>query len=366
MSKRAWPVLMIAAMVMSSCGSPSVTESTTMSTEIPLTPTTATQEETDHAAVEDYLVGLSNLAADLQDRVVDFECEYNEQIWPGSCNPPFEEEGQESEPPPEPSEQDFVEIHRGLLVGMFDLRLEHVAVLEAITPPPAFETAHRDFVDAYRDYHAHIRDEILAITTLSGFDFLYGADPLAGLPPDTLEFVSAYVAACDALVQKGAEVGYSADSLDLGCPSLPPIPVTIEVIAGEVWVAAPNPAAAGDGLVRMVITNTGTEAIRPVVVDISEGDPLKLPVVGGVVDLALGGVWEAGSEYASFNLHYSGHDQVFITEDGVQGQPPELAPGQSVEAAVWSGGTLVVFDYRAGEFEAGALVVIEREPDDGR
>ena len=33
---------------------------------------------------------------------------------------------------------------------------------------------------------------------------------------------------------------------------------------------------------------------------------------------------------------------------------------ESIEAAVWSEGTLVFFDYRQGEFEAGAYVVVER------
>ena len=347
----AWAIVSVA------CGTDQTVSATTEATTS--SSTTSTTEPDEGDAVSDYLVLMSNLDADIGNQVGEFECSYNEQFSPGFCGGGFVEEGEEFEPPPEPTEEEQLEYQSGYWLGTFDLHLAHADVLESVVAPTGFESAHQEYAAAYRSYFAFLRDGVAGLTTMAEFESFLNPlfDPLATIPADLERVLFGAVDACRALEQMAAEAGFRAD---LGCPNPPPKPVSVDVEVGDVWVAAPNPLEVGEGLVTMRITNTGDEAIRPVVLQIFEGDPLNLPVVGGVVDISRSGEFEATGRYAGFHLAYAGENEVFIDESGVTGEPPELLPGESVDAVIWSEGTMVVLDYRQGEFEAGAYVVIER------
>ena len=367
MRKRAGgPLLVVLGVLAASCGSgeseqTSVTSvvttpvSTTVITDAPV----SAEPPADGQELEAYLVEMSNLAADIDSQAAEFECSYNEQFWPGFCDGNFVEEGEEFEPPPEPTEEEQLEYQRGLWLGTFDLRLAHADVLESVVAPTGFESAHQAHAAAYRAYFTLLRDGVAGLTTLSEFELFFAPlfDPLAAVPADLERALFGAVDACESLEQMAAEAGLQAD---LGCPTPPPKPVSVDVEVGDVWVAAPNPLEVGEGLVTMRITNTGAEPIRPVVLDIFEGDALDLPVVDGVVDLSRDGEFDPSSGFAAFGLAYPGHEVLFGEDSTVIGEAPELLPGESVEAVVWSEGTMVVFDYEPGEFEAGAYVVVER------
>jgi hypothetical protein len=330
----------------------SSTVTTPASTAVPKDiPTTATQSADDDE-VESYLVAMSNLSADVNSQLGDFECSYNEQFSPGFCSGEIEE-GEESEPPPVPTEEEQVQYQRGYWLGMFQIHLAHADTLDAVEPPRGFETAHQEYVNSYRAYFVHLNDRVGAFSDLDEFtEFLNVIfDPLAGLPPELERQFHAFAESCRSLADLGSDPGFRAD---LGCPTPPEEPVPVAVDIGDQWSATPDPLPVGDGLVAMSITNNGSETVQPVVIEIWDGDPLNLPIVDGFVDISRGGVeFDVTSDATTFGISYAGENWE------VNGEPLELPPGASVEASVWSEGTLVVFDYRQGEFEAGAYVVIE-------
>lgn len=332
---------------------------TTVSEATPTTEPTTPSEATG-ADVESYLVEMSNLDADVQSELSDFECSYNEQFWPGFCSGGFVEEGEEFEPPPEPTEQELFAIQQGLWLGMFEIRLAHADMLGAVSAPEGFKDAHQQYVNSYRAYFTYVRDQVAGFDDLDALGAFFNAifDPLAQPPPGHVEAFMPLVESCQALEELGSDAGYRTD---LGCPTPHPEPQTVSVEIDEDWSATPNPLPVGDGLVLMTITNTGTRNVRPVVIQIFSGDPLDLPFVGGAVDLSRSGVSEPGSGFAEFGLAYPGGEMIFTEGDSkVTDEVPGLAPGQSVEVDVWSDGTIVVLDYRSDEFERGAYVVIER------
>jgi len=301
---------------------------------------------------------MSNLAADLGIQLSDFECSYNEQFSPGFCagfeeGGGFVEEGEEFEPPPEPTEEEQFEYQRGYWSGTFDVHLAHADVLEGVVPPHGFESAHQDYANSYRAYFTYLNDQVTSRSDLDELiEFLNAFfDPLAEVSPELEQLLLGAVESCRSLEDLGSEAGYETN---LDCPTPPPEAISVDIEADDEWSANPNPLPVGDGLVRMTITSIVSEPIRPVVLEIFAGDPLNLPVVDGVVDISRSGEFDPASDYAEFYVHYAGENWEAF------GEPLELPPGESVEAAVWSEQTLVVFDHRPGEFEAGAYVVVER------
>lgn len=362
---RAAALLVIVGVLATSCG-PASTEQTTPSPEPTVSDSTTTTDATtttaaraDRLEVEPYLVEMSNQAADIERQISDFECSYNEQFFPGSCASEFVDVGQDAEPPPEPTEDEYFVYSQGLWVGMFEMRVAHADVLDAIEPPAGFEEAHQEFVESYLAYFTYLRDRVSGFSDLDELQEFFDAmfDPIGEPPPGQLERYMPFVESCRALEELGAGAGYRTG---LGCPEPPPEPEAIDVEIGDVWSATPNPLPVGDGLVSMRITNRGPRDVRPVVLHTYEGDPLDLPVIDGVVDLSRDGMIDPSSGHTGFNLVYAGEDAVFIDESGVTGKPPLLMSGQTVEAVIWSGETMVVFDYEPGRFEAGAYVVVER------
>lgn len=354
---KVWPVLIVLGMLAGSCGSEgSLAPATTTSVSTPTTESTTTTEPASYdREIEAYFVELSNLAADLNRQQGDFECSYNEQFFQGVCgHGEFVEEGEEFEPPPVPTEEEQFEYQRGYWLGMFELHLAHADVFDSVEPPHGFESAHHAYASSYRAYFSYLRDRVAAFINLNElfelFDVIF--DPLAELPPDLEQLLDATVESCRTLGDLGSDEGLRAD---LDCPDPREEPVAVEVEIGDRWSATPNPLQVGDGLVAMTIVNRGSKALRPVVIEIWEGDPLNLPIVDGFVDISRSGVeFDAASDFTPFGLSYAGENWE------AEGEPLELLPGESVEVAVWGEGTLVVFDYQQGEFEAGAYVVIER------
>lgn len=363
MRTRAATWLLTLGVLAVSCGpgatesSSSVLEETTSEATTTSAATTTSESTASGADVELYLVEISNQAADVDRQIGDFECSYNEQFFPGSCG--VVEDGEEVEPPQEPTEEEQFSYQQGLWVGMFDMRLAHAEVLGAIAPPAGFESAHREFVDSYRAYFTYLRDLVAGFVDLDEFNEFFDAmfDPIAEGPPGHLNSYLPFVESCVALEELGSDAGYR---IDLSCPTAPPEPESINVGIGDAWSATPNPLPVGDGLVLMTINNNGSRDVRPVVLHVYEGNPLDLPIIDGVIDLSRDGMVDPASGYTGFNLVYAGEDAVFIDESGVTGQPPVLSAGESVEAVIWSGETMVVFDYEPGQFEAGAYVVVER------
>lgn len=349
-------LLVVLGMTAGACASGQSEQASPTSVETTVAQTTTTTEPTaDGEEVEAYLVEMSNLASDLDIQLSDFEITYNEQFF----SPATPRPGRGTTTPPEPTEEEQFEYQRGFWLGLFDIRLAHADVLASIQPPIGFETAHQKYVNAFRASVTHMHDQVAGFSDLNELlEFLYALfDPLAETSPELEQLVLGWVESCRALEDLGSEAGYRSN---LNCPHPRPEAVSVDVEVGDEWTATPNPLAVGDGLVEMTITNTGNEAIRPVVVQIFEGDPLNLPVVDGVVDISQSGFFVPAAGFAHFNLAYAGEDGVFISESGVTGEPPELLPGESVGAVLWVEGPMVVFDYTQGQFESGAFVVIER------
>lgn len=365
MRTRAATWLLTLGVLAVSCGpgatepSSSVLDETTSEATTTSAATTTSESAAGGADIELYLVEMSNQAADVERQIGDFECSYNEEFFPGSCGMEFVEEGEEVEPPPEPTEEEQFAYQQGLWVGMFDMRVAHAEVLDAIAPPARFESAHQEFVDAYRAYFTYLRDLVAGFVDLDEFYEFFDAifDPIAEPPPGHMDVYMPFVESCQSLEELGSDAG---SRTDLSCPTAPPEPESINVGIGDAWSATPNPLPVGDGLVLMTITNSGPRDIRPVVLHVYGGDPLDLPIIDGVIDLSRDGMVDPASGYTGFNLVYAGEDAVFIDESGVTGQPPVLSAGESVEAVIWSEETMVVFDYEPGQFTAGSYVVVER------
>jgi len=354
-----WPLLVVLGIVVTACGSETsdgrvTTRAVTSTPDTVATTTTDTSESPAGGdEVETYLVEMSNLAADLHIQLADFECSYNELFSPGECGVEFVEEGEAYEPPPEPTEEERFEYQLGYWVGTFDLYLAHTDVLDAVDPPPGFESAHQGYIDAHTAAFTYLYDQVASSSDLAELEAVLHPllEPLVEIPLELGEVFGALVESCQSLVDLGTAAGYRSD---LGCPSPLPQAISVDVAAGDVWLATPNPLAVGDGLVAMTITNTGTEPVRPVVIEVRAGDPLDLPIIDGVVDISRSGEFDPASGYPEFVVHYAGEGWEVI------GEPLELFPGELVEAVIWSEGAIVVFDYRPGEFASGAHVVIER------
>jgi hypothetical protein len=335
-------------MVTSACGTdqtetsgvsaPSSAPTTTAATVSPTT-SQASEATVDPKAVEDYLVALANLEGDLGDQLSE-----NETI----CN----ESTQDVE---EPTEKQAIENGRCHLSGLIEGNREHATAVAAVTPPGGFELAHTEYVDAIQARVDQMQADSVDLTTLDEiFDYL----TMVFLEP-TPAFEALMVAvatSCRTLEQQGKDAGYS---VELSCPQEPVEPLTVDVQVGGPWLADPNPLAATEGDIHMTLTNVGDEPIQPVVIVIFEGDPTNLPLVDGVVDLSLSGVTDPSSGFASFGV---GYPDVFGGDDSKVGEVATLAPGETAEITMFGGSEVfVVFDYQAGEFEAGSYVVIERD-----
>jgi hypothetical protein len=342
-------------MVISACGTdqtetsgvsaPSSAPTTTAATVSPTT-SQASEATVDPKAVEDYLVALANLEGDLGDQLSENETICNEST-----------QGVE-----EPTEEQVIENGRCHLSGLIEGIGEHATAVAAVTPPGGFEFAHTEYVDAIQARVDQMQADSVDLTSPDEiFDYLTMVFFGIELTPAMESLMLAQATSCRTLEQLGNDAGYS---VELSCPQEPvepvePVePLTVDVQVGGPWMADPNPLAATEGDVDMTLTNVGDEPIQPVVIVIFEGDPTNLLLVDGVVDLSLSGVTDPSSGFASFGVEYP---DVFGEGDSKVGEVATLAPGETAEITMFGSDVFVVFDYQAGEFEAGSYVVIERD-----
>ena len=290
---------------------------------------TSTTEEVDPTA---YLVALANGAADRDEDL---------RVRGERVNAEHENQSTEDE------QLAYLEAYFG---GEWSIHIQHAHWLNSLTPPPAFTDAHARYVEAYFGFYEPILDRTEQLTTVADWEEWWAT------LSDPSETYLALAEACQELVDKAAAEGYQ---LALGCPAGPPEVVEVDVEVGSTWVASPDTVPSGNVVVELMITNVGDTPVRVVVLDVFDGDPLDLPIENGLVDLAVSGVtFDSDSSTTHFGVAYP---EVFLGEDGQLGEPPpEVGPGETVYATVHGSGPIVVFDYTAGQFEAGAHVVIQR------
>ena len=286
-----------------------------------------------------YLTEMTTLVVEYRDEVAAFPADY------AAANPPSA------------TDQDSVAFMTGFLLGLAEIGLEHADAIDRVVAPRSFQDAHRAYADAVRRLYERWREVVAGLTTPDQLEAFWAAlvDPSTGIPAPLADLDVAFIEACQNLELAAANSGHLLDML---CPQPPAQALVLEVEVGDSWTAAPDPLPLGDGLVELRIVNTGHDPVRPVVLDIFEGDPVDLPVVGGLVDISRSGVFDPPSGHAPFGVAYP--DGLLGDDSHLLAEPPELLPGEFVDARLWISGDIVVFDYRAGEFEAGSYVVIAR------
>lgn len=312
---------------------PDTTTTAAATTAASLVPTTEPEDPTS------YLVDMSNLVADYLDQAASFGSDYT---------------AQNARPVTEQEQIDFI---AGYLNGLAVLALEHAMAVEAVAPPSLFANAHRRYIDTLRLFYEEWQRTVSGFTTLVELEAFWASasDPIRGLSNPLGDLQLDAIAACNELEDTAAEAGYD---LDIRCAEGPSQAFEVSVEVGATWIATPSQLPPGTDVVAIRITNTSPEPIRPVVLDIFEGDPLNLPVGEGLVDLSLGGVIDPSSGYAAFGLAYP---EGLLGDDGrVLGEPPELPPGESMTVRLWISGDIVIFDYRDSAYEAGSYVAVER------
>lgn len=222
--------------------------------------------------------------------------------------------------------------------------------MHGVIPPAAFADAHAHYVDAYFAHFEPILEHTEQLKTVADWEEWWTT------LSDTSESYVALAEACQEVVDTAAADGYGVDLL---CLTPPSEAIEVNVEMGSAWVASPDVVPTGDVVVELAVTNVGDSPVRVVVLDVFDGDPLGLPIENGLVDLAVSGVtFNSDTPSTHFGVAYP---DVFFGEDSQLGEPPpEVGPGETVYATVHGSGPIVVFDYTAGQFEAGAHVVIQR------
>jgi hypothetical protein len=328
----------VLATVVVGCGAAGSSDAVATTTTEPATSTTSITSPTEAAQVPepedptDYLVAMANGAADLAEVLRSHDDEVNEKYAAAS------------------TEDEQLAYMEALYGGLFSLQIQHAHWMSGLTPPAAFADAHEQYVDAYLGYYEPILERTEQLETIADWDEWW---PTLF---DTSETYVALAESCQDIVDVAAAEGYR---VDLMCPTPPPEVIEVEVELGGAWVARPDVIPLGNVVVEMTITNLGDAPVRVVVLDVFDGDPLDLPIENGLVDLSVSGVtFDSAAPHAYFAVAYP---DVFIGEDSKLGEPPpDIQPGETVFATVHGSGPIVVFDYTAGQFEAGAHVVIQR------
>ena len=338
------------ALIVAACGSSEpAPDAGAAPQDEPTTPTTTTQavepepsEEEDDApsgsTLDDYLVAVIDTTADWGDCVVQVEQDANDAQ------------------PDEPTEEDQLEYARAYVGGHIDCwQGEHDAIA-ALQSSAEAVTAHADLVAGRSAYLAAMRAGFDQAETVDGY-FALQFDP----PPDVIAAYVVWVDACGALEAVATSNGIDAE---LSCPvqfSGPPgavTPVTVFVDASA-WLVEPGGILQDEGSgIEITIVNSDDVAHKPVIIFLFSGSSSTLPIVDGVLDLSRCNV-ASDEEDPSPPPAYFGCEYPTSLGDNVR-VVEELAPGDSVQVMVGSGGgTLVVLDYVPGAYEAGQFVVLE-------
>ncbi len=334
--------LLIVALIAASCGGDAAPASVTTSAA-GAAPTTAPQAPQAAMAESDYYTSVVNALAE----VVPLRDDCFEQLVPVATS--FDPEG---EPGPEPPSLD-VETRRRLLtecfVGVYDQATEKIAALAA---PEAVQSAHDEHVSARR-----------AVSTLllAGIEKIESDEDLTPLitSADYLAAVDAEIAACTRLQSEAARFGLVV-TLPCGIedePSNEPQPEeqVLALIEDHGWVLEPPGSIDTGAGVALMIQNLDAVPHRPAVATLFSGDPDRLPVVDGLVDLGESGVIidaAAPSDRGYFGLMWPE-----VTGEGFTGPVPELAPQDSFSIVVRDG-VYVLWDHLPDAYESGAFTVL--------
>lgn len=260
---------------------------------------------------------------------------------------------------PQPStEEEISEFLRGYGQGVIDIAFAYADRLADASAPEILKPAHDRHVRAIRTLFDEVESLLEEAQNLEDLDAVlspfFSESPT--YRPPMRDLFNEWTDSCRGLEEAATRAGYQ---LVMECPQLPveSTEVTVTVSIGDSWTATPDVLPSGHIDVWLTVTNTGSDAVHPVVLEIFEGEPLDLPIRNGRVDVTRSMTLDPQSSYAYFGLMYP--DELLVTEGVTIGDAPPLEPGESFE--IGSSGpssSYVVFDYRPGEFEAGTYVVI--------
>lgn len=260
---------------------------------------------------------------------------------------------------PEPTnDAENTEFLRGFGRGVLEMGLSHVGSLDELAAPESLGGVHHAHVEALRMLFNELQARLETIEDLEDLSAVlspfFSESPTFQPPFDQL--FEEWAASCRALEEAAADEGYE---LVMNCPQLPTetTGVDVAVSIGDSWTATPEILPSGHIDVRLTVTNTGSEAVYPVVVAIFEGDPLALPIRNGRVDITRSMLLDPESPYAHFGVIYP--EELLVAGGAAIADAPALEPGESFEiGSSGPSGSWVIFDYRPDEFKAGTYVVI--------
>jgi hypothetical protein len=285
------------------------------------TTTTGVQDD-DQSIGEDYLVALSNILGEAVNREE-------------SC---VEEASTDAE-------ANVREMFEDCVIGPFDAATSLLADLAA---PQSLAAQHEDYVASR---HAWYETVVLLAPQLTTFEDA----AVISQDPDYVRTTDALASSCQALESAASQAGFP---VSLSCP-VPEEPARTEqvtaTIDSEGWVIEPAGMIDSGGGVVLTITNADDKPRQPVVVFLFDGDPSRLPLRDGVVDLGQAVVVSdanADPEVAHFGLTWPESDG----EDSPE-TAPDLTPGDSLTVALLPG-NYVILDRLPGAYAAGEFATL--------
>ena len=287
----------------------------------PSTTTTGVQDD-DGSSIEDYLVALSNILGEAFNR---------EQ----SC---VEEATAEAD-------VNIQEIFAECLIGPFDA---DTSLLADLAPPQSLAAQHEEYVASRHAWFEVAARLAPQLTTFEEAAVIFE-------DPDVVRADDAVASSCQALESAASQAGFP---VSLSCP-VPEDPVTTEqataTIDSEGWVIEPAGMIDSGGGVVLTITNADDKPHQPVVTFLFDGDPSRLPLRDGAVDLGQAGVVsdaDADPEVGHFDLAWPESDG-----DDSRETAPDLTPGDSITVDLLPG-NYVVFDQLPGAYAAGEFATL--------
>ncbi len=283
--------------------------------------TTPDSQDNDQSVSEDYLVALSDLLGEADNR--------EENCVEATAG----------------AEVNVQEIFGDCVIGPFDA---DTSLLAALVAPQSLATQHEDYLASRNDWY---ETAALLAARLTTFE-----DAAAiSQDPDFVRTTDALASRCQALETAANETGFT---VSLSCP-VPEQPAPTEQVTATIdsagWVIEPAGMIDSGGGVVLTITNVDDQPRQPIVAMLFDGDPSDLPLRDGAVDLGQAGVVsdaDAETAAAHFGLVWPESDGADSPETA-----PDLAPGDSIDIAVLPG-NYVVFDQLPGAYTAGELATL--------
>ena len=285
------------------------------------TTTTGVQDD-DGSSIEDYLVALSNILGEAVNREE-------------SC---VDEASTDAE-------VNVQEMFEDCVIGPFDAATSLLADLVA---PQSLAAQHADYLASR---HAWSETVVLLAPQLTTLEDA----AIISQDADFVRTTDALASSCQALESAASQTGFT---VSLGCP-VPEEPVRTEQVSATIdsegWVIEPAGMIDSGGGVVLTITNADDKPRQPVVAFLVDGDPSRLPLRDGVVDLGQAGVVsdaDADPEVAHFGLAWPESDG-----DDSRETAPDLIPGASITVDLLPG-NYVVFNQLPGAYVAGEFATL--------